>query len=277
MLSVAIVSWLLVASPAARAPYVDEAFASASLGRTMAYRVLLPPDYNSASNTSYRVLYLLHGLGGGYLDWSTRTDLATFARALPLIVVMPEGDNSWYTNAAQDGPRFEDYIADDLILDVERKYRVIRTNGGRAIAGLSMGGYGALKIALKHSGSYAAAGSFSGAFPITDPGYADLFPSERDHIERIFGPPGDPTRAANDIFSIAERAPTAAAPPLYFDTGTTDRIALAGSRRLAEILQRRGYRYEFHEVPGGHSWEYWNRSLRRFLPWLMDVFAQPAQ
>src|SRR6476469_2156109 len=139
MLPALALACLLIQSPLST-PYQDDSVASAALARTMKYRVLLPEGY-AASGERYYALYLLHGLTGDYLDWSTRTNLATLARALPLVIVMPDGENAWYTNAADKGPRFEDYIADDLVKDVESKYRVIRSRYGRAIAGLSVGGY----------------------------------------------------------------------------------------------------------------------------------------
>ena len=127
----------------------------------MKYRVLLPAEYES-SQRRYPVLYLLHGLGGDYRDWTTRSNLAEYSRTLPLIIVMPDGRNSWYTNAL-DTPadRFEDYILTDLQADVVRKYRTINSRYGRTIAGLSMGGYGALKMALKRPAAFSVAASFS--------------------------------------------------------------------------------------------------------------------
>jgi putative tributyrin esterase len=251
-------------------PYKDDAVNSAALGRTMKYRVLLPHGY-ADSEERYRTLYLLHGLTGDYMDWSTRTDLARAARALPLVIVMPEGENAWYTNAANKGPRFEDYIADDLVNDVESKYRVIRSRYGRAIAGLSMGGYGALKIALTHPGTYAAAGGFSSALGVTDPKFDDQLTSFKDQLYRIYGPAGSETRVANDILLIAGKAKPDGTPSLYLDCGTSDGL-LDENRELVAILQKRGIAYEYHELPGAHTWDYWNRRVDVFLPWLMKVF-----
>jgi S-formylglutathione hydrolase FrmB len=270
MLPLLALACLLIQSPASP-PYVDDSVASAALGRTMKYRVLLPDDY-AASGARYRALYLLHGLTGDYMDWSTRADLARAARGLPLVIVMPDGENAWYTNAAGKGPRFEDYVADDLVKDVESKYRVIRSRYGRAIAGLSMGGYGALKIGLKRPERFAAAGGFSSALGVTDPKFADRLTSFRDQLDTIYGPPGSETRAANDVFLLAGRIRVEAAPSLYVDCGTSDGL-LDGNRQLVAILQKRGLKYEYHEVPGAHTWDYWNRRIDVFLPWLMKVFA----
>jgi putative tributyrin esterase len=248
----------------------DDSVVSAAVGRTMKYRVLLPDGYEG-SEERYRALYLLHGLSGDYRDWSTRTDLALFARGLPLLIVMPDGENAWYTNAAGQGPRFEDYIANDLIQDVENKYRVIRSRYGRAIAGLSMGGYGALKIALKHPDTFAVAGGFSSALGVTDPTFAEGYPAFKEQIYRIFGAPASDTRTANDIEIIATKTRPEGAPSLYLDCGTSDSL-LEESRALAAVLQKRGFAYEFHELPGTHTWDYWNRRIEAFLPWLMKEF-----
>ena len=268
MLPLLTVLWLLVQAPVSQ-PYKDDSVASAALGRTMKYRVLLPDGYER-SREQYRALYLLHGLTGDYVDWSTRTDLARLARDLPLVIVMPDGENAWYTNAADKGPRFEDYIADDLVKDVESKYRVIRSRYGRAIAGLSMGGYGALKIGLKRPNVFSAAGGFSSALGVTDPAFVDRLPAHRDQLNRIYGPPASDTRITNDVL-IAEKADPSRMPAIYIDCGTDDGL-LESNRALAAALKKRGIAYEYHEVPGAHSWGYWNRRLEVFLPWLVRAF-----
>ncbi len=265
---------LLVAQPPVAQPYKDDSVSSAALGRTMKYRIMLPADYAS-SGAQYRALYLLHGLTGDYMDWSTRTELARIAHDLPLVIVMPDGENAWYTNAADKGPRFEDYIADDLVKDVESKYRVIRSRYGRAIAGLSMGGYGALKIALKRPNVFAAAGGFSAALGVTAPKLDDSLSAYKEQLYKIYGPAGSETRTANDILAIAEKAKPETAPALYVDCGTSD-VLLESNRALVAILQKRGFKYEYHEVPGAHTWDYWNRRIEVFLRWLTNAFTRAA-
>jgi S-formylglutathione hydrolase FrmB len=139
MLPAALAVCLLLVQAPARPALQDVTLQSAALGRSITYRVLLPDGYRSSA-VRYPVLYLLHGLDGHYQDWSTRTELAARAARLPLVIVMPEGGDWWYTNAADGSGRYEDYIATDLVADVEARFRVIRARYGRAIAGLSMGG-----------------------------------------------------------------------------------------------------------------------------------------
>jgi putative tributyrin esterase len=249
----------------------DDSFESRSLGRSMRYRVLLPAGY-AGSLRRFPVLYLLHGLDGSYSDWTTRTNLADFTRALPFIVVMPDADNSWYTNSASDAAaRYEDYVLVDLPADVDAKYRTNRSRNGRAIAGLSMGGYAAIKMALKRPTLFAVAGSFSGAFDVArDVAFAKRFPKETERIGAIFGPEGGETRRENDPFVLARAATPAGAPYLYLDCGTSDSF-LASNHELAAVVSQAGLAYEYHEVGGGHTWEYWNARVREFLDVLTRV------
>ena len=261
------------ASPTQNRRLHEESFQSAALGRPMKYRVLVPQGYDS-SQRRYPVLYLLHGLTGDYKDWTARTNIAEYTRTLPLIVVMPDGENSWYTNAADGSGRFEDYLVIDLPADVVQKYRTINSRYGRAIAGLSMGGFGALKLALKRPAQFSVAGAFSSAFAVTrDPELARPFGAvETDRISRIFGPMDSKTRQENDVLTLAGGLRTAGAPYLYLDCGTSD--ALIGSnRQVIEALHKTGAAYEYHEVAGGHGWDYWDRRIREFLAVLMKKLA----
>lgn len=125
-------------------------FHSALINATLPYNVILPRGYASAPVTRYPVLYLLHGLGGHYSDWATRTHLAEYATQYQMIIVMPEGNDGWYTDSATvPTDKYETYFLKELLPDVPKRYRTLETRFGRSIAGLSMGGYGAIKFGLK--------------------------------------------------------------------------------------------------------------------------------
>jgi S-formylglutathione hydrolase FrmB len=252
----------------------DDTVQSAALGRAMKYRVLLPEDYDT-SQRRYPVLYLLHGLSGDFRDWTTRSNLAEYSRSLPLIIVMPDGGNQWYTNASDGTARFEDYILTDLQTDVAGKFRTINSRYGRAVAGLSMGGYGAIKMALRRPGVFAAAASFSGAFGVTREGELErlIGGAEAERIRKIFGPSGSATRMENDLFSLAAAVKPAGAPYLYVDCGTADNELIAANREVVAALHTAGAAYEYHEVAGAHSWDYWDRRIREFLPILVKKLA----
>lgn len=249
----------------------EETVQSAALGRSMHYRVLLPSNYD-ASLQRYPVLYLLHGLGGNYTDWSTRSNVAEYSRMLPLIIVMPDGETGWYTNAADGSARFEDYILTDLQADVVKKFRTINSRYGRAIAGLSMGGYGAMKMALKRPAAFSVAASFSGAFNATRQGELERLIgwAEADRLTKIFGPAGSKTRAENDVFTLAAALKPAGAPYIYVDCGIADNSLIAANRELVAAIHKTGAAYEYHEVAGAHTWDYWDRRIREFLPVLME-------
>ena len=253
----------------------EESMQSEALGRTMKYRVLVPQDYAS-SQRRYPVLYLLHGLGGDYTDWTSRTNLAEYSRTLALIIVMPDGQNSWYTNSVgTPADRFEDYILTDLQADVVRKYRTVNSRYGRAIGGLSMGGYGAMKFALKRPGAFAVAGSFSGALNATREGELEklIGPTEGKRLGEIFGHADSPARAQNDVFTLASALKPGSAPYLYLDCGTADNTLISANRELVAAIHKTGAAYEYHELPGAHSWDYWDRRIREFLPSLMKKLS----
>ena len=249
--------------PAAPRPTIrDAGFQSASLGRAMKYRIILPAGYDR-SVRRYPVLYLLHGLSGSYLDWDTRTHLAEYAAPLQLIVVMPDAGDSWYTNSsASTQDRFEDYIFKDLVPEIDKTYRTIATRHARAIGGLSMGGYGAMKFALKYPNLFVFAGSFSGVQTVVhEPGL--MLPFGEKYVQQvleIYGPPSGPTRTANDIIALADKANPAALPYLWISCGTADGF-LESNREFVVLLQQRKIAYTYEEAPGGHSWAFWDEEL----------------
>jgi S-formylglutathione hydrolase FrmB len=231
----------------------------------MKYRVWLPAGYFDGSRT-YPVLYLLHGWSGDETNWSTFTKLTKYAENLPLIIVMPEGQSSWYVDSGSDEKRkFEAFLMQDLIENVEQSWRTVRGREGRAIAGLSMGGYGAVKEALKHPEMFQVAASLSGAF---NAGSAELEKEREDlrpSLVEAFGTEPSQTREQNNLYVLAQKADVKTTPYLYVDCGNQDRSFLEPNRKLAAILSQRQFAYEYHEFPGMHDWNYWDRRLPAVL------------
>lgn len=245
-------------------------FQSKLLNTTAPYNVILPTDYDASPTTRYPVLYLLHGLTGHYSDWASRSNVADYAKQYRLIVVTPEGNDGWYTNSATIATdKYESYILDELLPDVQQRYRTIEARYGRAIAGLSMGGYGAIKFGLKSPQTFAFAASMSGAFAIPRIAEKDLGPLG-PVLTKLFGPAGSETRKANDIFDIVENMPAAriaALPFFYFDCGTEDPLptVFTSNRDLARLMFEKKIPHEFRQLPGEHSWVYWDRQVRHIL------------
>lgn len=251
----------------------DIRFLSASLNREVTYRVILPTDY-SRTERRYPTVVFLHGMFGGYTDWESHTDLVAYTAKLPFIVIMPEGKNSWWVNAAEiPDEKFEDFVSKDLANDVAKRFRTIEARQGRFIAGLSMGGYGALKFALRMPIRYSAIGSFSGAFGM--PGDEKLYERFRSFdLDRIYGPLGSSTRQQNDVFTLLEKADAKSFPYMYLAVGAGDTLVLGSNREMSATLAKRGFRYEYHEVPGGHEWPLWDREALNFLVVAERLFVE---
>lgn len=251
----------------------DVTFRSASLKRDTTYRVILPADYHRGDRR-YPTVVLLHGLVGAYTNWETHTDIVAYSEKLPFIIVLPDGANSWWVNAAEiPDDKYEDFVAKDLSEDVDRRFRTIQARQGRFIGGLSMGGYGALKFAIRTPGRYAAVGSFSGAFGVpSDESYFERY--KRYDIAKVYGPEDSETRKQNDVLALMGKANPASFPYLYLAAGAGDTLVLQSNRDLAVTLSSRGFRYEYHEVPGTHEWPLWDREMKNFLDLANDMFQR---
>ena len=245
-------------------------FQSKLTNATLPYNVILPADYRASSVTRYPVLYLLHGFGGHYSDWATRTNVADYAAPYRMIVVIPEGNNGWYTDStgvATD--KYESYILKELIPDVQKRYRTIEARYGRAVAGLSMGGYGALKFGLKSPDTFVFVGSLSGALAAATWTEDDLknLKSIRDSVFTVFGPPGSDVRKANDIYEMTRglsAARVAGLPYFYLDCGTED-FLVGLNQQFAALLREKKIPHEYRELPGDHNWAYWDQQIPEVL------------
>lgn len=245
---------------------VEDSIASKAVNTMMRLNVLLPPGYN-ASHERYPTLYLLHGFGGDQSDWVKRSALVKTLRHEQMIVVCPAAHNSWYTNSADGKRLYEEYILNELIPHVERKYRTLGTRHGRFIAGLSMGGYGALKFALKYPTRFIFAGSFSGALYVPVGSRVDN-KEISESLTSAFGSEKSPHWTRNDLAALLDSTTNVASLPyLYIVVGKDDAFEriVESNRRFVERLQQRGVLYEYHETPGGHTWQYWDKELRPFL------------
>jgi putative tributyrin esterase len=249
----------------------DVTFFSRSLNRAMPYRVVLPADYATAAN-KYPVVYLLHGGGGGFRDWSNYSDIASYA-AHGFILVMPEGESSYYMNAAdrlQD--RFEDYIVKDLIADVEQKFPALAGREHRAIIGISMGGFGAIVLGLKHPELFSFAGGLSSALDVpTRPFSLKRISQWRSH-RAIFGGWNGDIQRQNDPYLLLAATDPNKAPYLFLTCGEQEGL-LPANRRFAALLERFHFQHEFHTGRGGHDWNQWNGRV----PLLIQSLSQHVQ
>jgi len=261
---------MAAAAPAQTASIQTIQFHSNLINATLPYNVILPPGYRASPVTRYPVLYLLHGVSGHYSDWVTRTNVALYADQYRMIVVMPEGNDSWYTDSAtRPNEKYESYLLKELIPDVQKRFRTLETRYGRGVAGLSMGGYGALKFGLKSPATFSFAGSISGAFGAPQWNESDLKDPGpiRDSVLSVFGAAGSETRKANDIFEIVRGLPAtriAALPYFYLDCGTEDGF-FSLNPQFAALLRERKIPHEYRELLGNHGWAYWDQQVKEVL------------
>ena len=236
--------------------------------------VLLPSHYDPAH--AYPVLFLLHGYGGDQNDWTTKTNLAEYTSHIGLIVVMPEAKNSWYVNSQMDpAEKYEDYIMDELPKFINERFPIDTTR--EAVAGLSMGGYGALMLGLRYPHKFQFIGDLSGA--ITTPEIIDsmedvpgfnlgtqrgIMPS----IIKAFGKSNKRFRDDHNVFDLLKRDPAATIPYIFMAAGTQDGYVefRPADHAFIDSLHAHGVtRYEYHELPGEHDWKFWNKEVRPML------------
>jgi putative tributyrin esterase len=232
-------------------------FGSGSLEKQESMNVLLP----DCGDGPFPVLYLLHGLSDDYTIWERRSSIERHVAGLPLIVAMPDGGRSFYCNSPTQ--RYEDHITRDVIDVVDRSFNTICSPRGRAIAGLSMGGYGAVMLALRHPELFSVACSHSGAVffghePLELPGheYDDRFAAALP-------------KGKYDCYKWAAKQKKAGKlPALRLDCGKED-FLLPHNRRYHAYLDKIGVQHEYAEFPGAHEWIYWDNHIRQTLEFVM--------
>lgn len=240
------------------------------------YIVILPPDYFE-TDTKYPVLYLMHGLFGNFENWTALTNLTEYAKDYEFIIVCPDGKNSWYSdNPNLENHFFESYIFDEIIPDVESRFRVESRRDSRAVGGLSMGGYGAFKFAFRKPELFCCAASMSGAFDIPnflaneENKWFELHP----YIAEAFADLSKEAVEHEDVFYLAETFPAKKneyLPEFYFDCGQQDSF-ISINRDFSKLLTKRNIPHKFQEIPGGHDWDYWDKRIKIILKIISDNF-----
>lgn len=285
-------------------------FYSPAVDREMKFDIVLPPDYDT-SERHYPVLYLLHGYMQNYTVWGRNLGAAFYAQQIgELIVVMPDAGNSWYINYAESAEaqtnNWEDHIIEDLIGYVDSNFRTEARRAGRAIAGLSMGGYGALTLALRHPEKFVSVASTSGALAHARNRAAAIeagqpMPRARDvasnpelaradaMIAQVIDIPGFSTQEdrnpqgvdfltveqaqAYDPFHIIYQVPKSQLPHIYLDAGMEDSLINA-AREFIQILLLNDVPFEYMQARGRHNSEYWRRSVGHFMPIQNEVMQR---
>jgi S-formylglutathione hydrolase FrmB len=241
---------------------------SSVLGKQTTTRVILP----ERGKGPFAVFYLLHGLSDDHTIWSRRTRIEEYVANLPLIVVMPDGDRGFYTDHEQ-GPAYAKHFGEELPTVIERMFPARGARSARCIGGLSMGGYGALRVGLGYPDRFCSANSHSGAMLAGSkpPGKDGLHPSER---RLIFGP--RPAGSAHDLIALAQKAKAAGnLPRLRIDCGSED-FLIEQNREYHDRLTEMKIPHEYEEFPGVHCWEYWDLHVREAIAFHARVMKLKA-
>jgi putative tributyrin esterase len=235
----------------------------------VAMEVLLPQHITGGINKvehpgPYKTLYLLHGMGHDQTAWMRYTSIERYVQGLPIAVVMPAGHLSWYTDMAYGRDYFR-FITEELPKVCERMFPLSTSREDRFIAGLSMGGYGAMKAGLLASESFSVAASFSGVMDI----YEVFDYMNEKNAGDVFGDMGSIKSRDNDLFKAAEGLSKSdeKLPKLYMWCGTEDSL-YESNIRFKEHALKLGLTLTYEEEPGDHQWKYWDKCIERLISWL---------
>lgn len=243
--------------------------ASKLMERDISYRVVFPADHDLDGGPQKRfpVIYLLHGLTGNFRNWTDMTKLSEIARDHGFLIVTPDGGNGWYSDSVTaTNDKYESYIIKELIPEIDSKLRTVATRDGRAIAGLSMGGYGAVKFGIKYPDKFYLAGTFSGALGVatfTEKTAGAIGKS----VDQILGGIDSESRKANDIFGLLRsmNADGVKALPFIYQSCGTEDFLFQNNRDFSSLLVEKKASHEYRQLPGAHDFRFWDDQIREFL------------
>ena len=238
---------------------------SEELGMQTAVNIVIPQKNtngeigvsNNVKDGKLKCLYLLHGLSDDHTIWMRRTSIERYAAEYGICVVMPDGARSFYSDMKY-GMNYYSYIAKELPQIIEGMFNVSDRREDRYIGGLSMGGYGAMKIALEEQGRYAAAFGLS---PV-----ADI--KNENFTETLIPVFGDSIPDEADLFYLTTKHNMDKTMPRLYMTIGKDDFMYNDSVRLNEHLKNLNYDYTYVETPGSHSWELWDKTVQEALKWI---------
>ena len=244
-----------------------------ALGVQTRMHVLLPQRQTAGK---VKTLYLLHGMSDDEGTWMRRTSIDRYAEEKGLAVVMPDGGLGWYTDMYRGLAWFK-FISGELPALCRRFFPILSDRREDTfIGGLSMGGYGALKCALRAPQTFSQVISLSGALDAADTAVNNTVPATRRYWEDVFGPAEDVSGSENDLFAAATAlTDPALRPRIYMWCGTED-FLYAQNTRMRDHLRALGYDLTYEESPGDHQWKYWDKKIADALDWLLPGEGEDA-
>lgn len=252
---------------------------SQSLMRTVNVNVILPadkmvfPGMTPREDKPYKTLYLLHGVFGSQVDWVNGTNIQRYAEEKDLCVVMPAGENMFYVDQEKSHAFYGEFIGKELVELTRKMLPLSDKREDTFIAGLSMGGYGALRNGLKYSDTFGYAAGLSTANIVegieerTDD--VPFFLETRSFAESFFGDLDKVAKSDKNIVWLAEKlaAEKKDLPRIFMACGYDDSL-LEKNRHLRAALEKNGFDVTYMEAPGAHEWDFWNTHIKKVLEWL---------
>ncbi len=240
---------------------IDVHYESQVLHRNETYRVIIP---SSGNIKEMPVLLLLHGYTGNYLDWSLKSDVSLLADEYKVVFIMPSAYNSFY-NDIPNGEKYYTAIVDEILPHARELFNLTNEYEKTMVAGLSMGGYGALKIGLANLSKFRYIGSFSGCVLLED-----IYKNNdegNDKIKKVLGPFEAFNESISDI-AYQTRIKKDEIKELYIYCGTSDFLYEPNVRYL-KLLAELKIKYYYYTDDDGHTWQAWNKNLHLFLKWAL--------
>jgi S-formylglutathione hydrolase FrmB len=269
-LSVLLAAWVIAASQASTIETI--AVQSEKMGREIPVSVILPEAYQEGSQR-YPVLYLLHGAGDTHRKWIDKTVVEELADTYGIIMVCPDGGRtSWYFDSPIDPTyQYETFVAKECVAHIDQHYRTKAQRTYRALCGNSMGGHGTLFLAIRHSDVFSVAVPLSGGVDIRP------FPGKWNIQKRIGAIETHPENWENYTVIHQAKALKDGQLAIAIDCGSED-FFIGVNRALHAQLLKAGVRHGYTEMPGGHTWDYWNAAIQRQILFIDQQFqAPPAQ
>lgn len=259
--------------------YLQMHIMSQSLMRTVPVNVILPtdkltfPGMPKREEKPYKTLYLLHGVLDCHTAWVNGSNIQRWAEEKELAVVMPSGENMFYVDQEASHNFYGEFVGKELVELTRKMFPLSRKREDTYIAGLSMGGYGAVRNGLKYHGTFGCIAALSAANIIDDidkrTDDVPIFLESRSYAESIFGDLEKVAESDKNPKWLAKKLVEEGVelPKIYMACGLQDSL-LDKSRELQEHLKELGYEVDYEEAPGAHEWDFWNSYIKKVLDWL---------
>lgn len=259
---------------------IDVNFFSNSLARQVSYKAIIPvdgaifPGRPAKEVKPFKTLYLLHGLFGDFTDWLVKSRIALYAEEHNIAVIMPSGENGFYVDHEAFRSYYGEYIGKELVEETRKLFHLSHNREDTFIAGLSMGGYGALRNGLKYYNNFSAIAALSSALiidaAVTSTEENPFVFGKRSYFEAVFGNVEALKGSDKDVEALVKKIKQegGAMPRLYLACGTEDSL-IENNRKLRDFLVSEDIKHIYEEGPGVHDWKFWDEYIKKAVLWLV--------